>query len=338
MVLQKPAAEAGLDTAVHRYLLEVLGVRANPRPWPGQRTLPYFLQEAYDLRELRLWDRPILLAIDRQAATRGLAHTRGHVDKIRAIAGRPVVYVTETLASYERRHLIAKKVPFIVPGNQLFLPELGLDLREYFRGRARTADVHLSPATQAVLIATLLRVPWQVEWQPPTAVTELGYTPMTLSRVVKELVAAGLATVRNDGKARWIRMASSPADTWERAKPGLRSPVKRLVWAPASPTALPPGARLAGLTALARVSMLADPLEPTYALSPSQWNAVRQARVATLPMQMPGACEWQLWSYSPALAPNSDTVDPLSLMLSLSDEADERVQKALTELRRTLPW
>jgi hypothetical protein len=84
--------------------------------------------------------------------------------------------------------------------------------------------------------------------------------------------------------------------------------------------------------------MLADPPEPTYALSPSQWKAVRQARVETLPMQMPGACEWQLWSYSPALAPNSDTVDPLSLTLSLRDEADERVQKALNELRGAFPW
>jgi hypothetical protein len=337
MALHKPAAAAGLDTAVHRYLLEVLGVRANPRPWPGQRTLPYFLQEAYDLREVRLWDRPILLAIDRQAATRGLAHTRGHVDKIRAIAGRPVVYVTETLASYERRHLIAKKVPFIVPGNQLFLPELGLDLREYFRGRARTADAHLSPATQAALIATLLRVPWQVEWQPATVVSELGYTSMTLSRVVKELVAAGLAAVRNDGKARRVRMAYSATDTWERARPLLRSPITRVVWVRRSPTAQPSGVRLAGLTALARLSMLADPHEPTYALSPLQWKVVR-ARVETLPMRMPDACEWQLWSYSPALAPNRDTVDPLSLMLSLSNEADERVQKALTELRRTLPW
>jgi hypothetical protein len=41
-----------------------------------------------------------------------------------------------------------------------------------------------------------------------------------------------------------------------------------------------------------------------------------------------------VWSYSPALAPNSDTVDPLSLMLSLRDEADERVQKALARAAR----
>jgi hypothetical protein len=329
---------AGMEAAVQRYLHDILGVLPNLRPWPGQRKLPYFLQEAYDLRELRLWDRPLLLAIDRQKGKPGLANARGHLDKIRAIAGHPVVYVTEVLASYERRHLIAKKVPFIVPGNQLFLPELGIDLREYFRGRAPTADALLSPATQAVLIATLLRVPWQVDWQPAAVVAELAYTPMTLSRVVRELVSAGLATVQNEGKARWIRMAHSAADTWERARPLLRSPMKRLVWVPTSPTVLLPGVRLAGLSALARLSMLADPPWPTYALSPSQWTAVRQARVETLRVQMPGACEWQLWHYNPARVSNSETVDPLSLTLSLQDEADERVQKALGELRGKFPW
>ncbi len=188
-----------------------------------------------------------------------MRNARGHLDKIRAIAGHPVVYVTEALASYERRHLIAKKVPFIVPGNQLFLPELGIDLREYFRGRAPTADAHLSPATQAVLIATLLRVPWQADWQPATVVAELGYTPMTLSRVVRELVSAGLATVQNEGKARWIRMASLRCRHVGASEACAAQPAKRLVWVPTSPTVLPPGVRLAGLSALARLSMLADP-------------------------------------------------------------------------------
>ena len=40
------------------------------------------------------------------------------------------------MASYERKRLIEQKVPSIVPGNQLYLPDLGLDLREYFRRRA----------------------------------------------------------------------------------------------------------------------------------------------------------------------------------------------------------
>ena len=46
-----------------------------------------------------------------------------------------MVYVTGALASYERKRLIEQKVPFMVPGNQLYLPDLGIDLREYFRQR-----------------------------------------------------------------------------------------------------------------------------------------------------------------------------------------------------------
>jgi hypothetical protein len=66
----------------------------------------------------------------------------------------PVVYVTGTLASYERKRLIEHKVAFLVPGNQLYLPDLGIDLREYFRRPPAAADTALSPATQAMLIVS----------------------------------------------------------------------------------------------------------------------------------------------------------------------------------------
>jgi len=102
-----------------------------------------------------------------------------------------VVYVTDALASYERRRLIEQKVPFLVPSNQLYLPNLGIDLREYFRKPPTAPETALSPATQAMLIAVLLRKPWCPEWQPAEVLGSLGYTPMTLSRAVKELTAAG---------------------------------------------------------------------------------------------------------------------------------------------------
>src|SRR3989304_4357950 len=82
----------------------------------------------------------------------------------------------------------------------------------------------------------------------------------------------------------------------------------------------PPHFRLAGLSAWARFSMLPEPQWPVYALSPAQWKAATQAGVETLPEQLPGACEWQLWHYNPALVPDGATGDPLSLTLSLQDE------------------
>ena len=73
-------------------------------------------------------------------------------------------------------------------------------------------------------------------------------------------------------------------------------------------------------------------------LSPTQWRAATKAGIEELPEAAAGACEWQLWSYCPALLAGTGVVDPLSLTLSLQDNPDERIQLALDELKAQLPW
>lgn len=325
-----------LPIAVCQYLHEVLGVPTlEVGPWVRADELPYFLRDTFEFGELELLGLHVVLAIPRAGQKQSLSEVRVWLDKARTIAGQPVVYVTEALASYERRRLIEQKIPFIVPGNQLYLPDLGLDLREYFRQRAPAAEAALSPSAQAMLIAALLRQPWEAEWQPSQVGIALGYTPMTLSRVVKELTAAGLATAYPVGRSRWLRMEHPPQQIWERAKPVLRTPVKRTIWVHADP---PATSRLAGLSALARNSMLAEPKWQVSAIGAADWKAAADAGVRELPERIDGAQEWQLWSYSPALLPGAATVDPLSLLLSLQDNTDDRVQIALDELKDLLPW
>ena len=326
-----------LATNVQHYLHETLGVPTSGyQAWAGQDGLPYFLRDAFEFRELNILGHTVLLALDRSPEKPSLGDIRVRLDKVRSVAGRPTVYVTEALASYERKRLIEQKVPFIVPGNQLYLPDLAIDLREYFRQRPSAAESPLSPSAQAMLITALLRPRWEPEWHPAEVATALGYTPMTLSRAVRELSAAGLASVHKAGRSQYLTMAFSPQETWERANPLLRSPVQRTVWTftPLQPD-LP--MRLAGLSALARRSMLTEPRQPVHAVSRAAWQALK-SNVDELPEAVPGAYEWQLWNYNPALQPDSDTVDPLSLMLSLRDSPDERVQSALDALKEQLPW
>jgi hypothetical protein len=337
-MLKKRFRVPAVAAAVRPYLHHTLGIDTVLRPWEGASKLPYFLQDSYELRELRLLDHPVLLAINRRKTTPAPADIRSQLDKLKTLAGRPVVYVTDTLASYERRRLIEQKVPFIVPGNQLYLPALGIDLREYFRQRPEAPETALSPATQALLISVLLREPWNADWQPAETAAGLGYTAMTLSRAVKELSAAGIATVRYEGRTRWLRLDLPPAKIWEKTKPLLRSPVKRSAWARLDTSVLKARLPLAGLSALARQSMLADPPSPVYAVTTSQWKAAVQAGLEALPEATPDASQWQVWSYSPALLPESKTVDPLSLTLSFQDNPDERIQLALDELQERFPW
>ena len=161
---------------------------------------------------------------------------------------------------------------------------------------------------------------------------------MTLSRAVKELSAAGLASAYTVGRARWLRMELPPAQAWERATPVLRTPVKRTVWVAAHEGVAPQPLRIAGLSALARYSMLTEPKWPVYAVTINEWKAAMDAGVCALPEPEARAQEWQIWSYSPALVPGATTVDPLSLILSLQESADERVQLALGEVKGQLPW
>ena len=328
-----------LATAVQHYLREILGFSApNVKPWARASEVPYFLREAFEFCELDLLGHPVILAIGRTTQKQSLSEVRTWLDKLAALAGQPAVYVTDVLASYERRRLIEQKMPFIVPGNQLYLPDLGIDLREYFRQRAPAAEAALSPSAQAMLIAALLHQPWQAEWLPSKVAVALGYTPMTLSRVVKELTAAGLAIAYTVGRSRWLRMEQPPQQIWEQAKPSLRSPIKRTVWVLAEGLAVNRPGRLAGLSAIASYSMLTEPKWPVYAVTNAEWKAATDAGVRELPEPVAGAQEWQLWSYSPALLPGVATVDPLSLTLSLQDNVDDRIQLALDELRGKLPW
>jgi len=338
MLTNQLAGPEHLIAAVGNYLHEVLGIAVpSAKPWARADELPYHLLDAFQFAELELLGQGVVLAISRAEGKLNLSEVRTWLSKVGAVGGQPAVYVTDALASYERRRLIEQKVPFIVPGNQLYLPDLGLDLREYFRQRAPAAEA-LSPSAQAMLITALLRRPWDAEWRPASAAHELGYTPMTLSRVIKELSGAGLASVHTEGRSRWLRMEGSPEAIWERAKPALRTPVKNAVWV-ADPGALPsPRCRLAGLSALARYSMLAEPQWPVYAIPSADWKAATDAGVRQLPEPVAGAQEWQVWSYSPALVPQASTVDPLSLTLSLQDSADDRIQLALDELKEQLPW
>jgi len=346
---------------IERYLQDVLGLTAIVKPWAGGAALPYFLHDAYEFASIELIGAPYVLMLERDKATSAskvrkhldtLAQASGyvlmlerdkatsaskvrkHLDTLAQASGAVGIYVAAALSSYDRKRLVGQRVPFIVPGNQLYLPDLGIDLREYFRQRRETPDKGLSPATQALLISALLN-PWKAEVHPAELNAGLGYTSMTLSRAVKELENAGLASVVGVGRQRWLRFEDNSQAVWRKALPLLRDPVKQSVWAMPDP-GVQQQARLAGESALAHATLLAEPIHPVYAISSEQWKRAQQLGMRALPSPEPGACLWQIWRYDPNICPVAGSVDPLSLILSLRNERDERVQQALSEFEKGL--
>ena len=332
----------GLPDAATDYLQETLGIQPANRPWSGTAKLPYYLQDEFEFHELKVADRSILLAISRRKKHPTPSALRERLEKLKTLTSRPVVYVIGALASYERKRLIEQKVPFIVPGNQLYLPDLGIDLREYFRQPQQESVNAFSPATQALLLRALLAKATQREWNPAAMAQEVGYTAMTVSRVVNELTSAGVARPDQRGRARWLLMDRTPAETWELIRPRLRTPIKRQVWA-RTPTTFDKDAPLAGLSALAYYTQLADPATPVYAVGAEWLRSPGFKSANEIPEPVSGGCQLQVWSYAPILAgsvKNHDkrAVDPLSLSLSFHGNTDERIDIALEELKEQFPW
>ncbi len=322
---------------IQRYLQEVLSTGVRIRPWEDVQRLPFYLRDAYDFAEVVLFNTTCVLVIaDRPLDTE--ADIRRHLEVVAKHAARDVlpIYVTTALASYERRRLIAQGVPFIVPGNQMFLPPLGVDLREYFRDRPDNTNNALSPATQALLFTALLR-PWEDEIHPERLNERFGYTPMTVSRITRELQAAGLAKVFAVGREKWLRFDYGPSDIWQRAQSWLRSPVRRSVWAMHTDDLID-GAPLAGLSALAAQSALADPAYEERAISSDRWKHAHRENMLILSAHEPGAIRWQIWRYDPGYLADHGLVDPLSLIVSLREDTDDRVQQAVEQLEARLPW
>lgn len=323
--------------AIQRYLQEVLGTGILIRPWKDARRLPFYLRDAYGFGEVILFDtRCVLVIADRALDIE--SDIRRHLDMVAKHAPGDVlaIYVTTALASYERRRLITQGVAFIVPGNQMFLPPLGVDLREYFRKRPDPASNAFSPVTQALLFTALLR-PWENEVHPARLNERFGYSSMTVSRAAKELQAAGLAKAFTVGREKWLRFDQGPKDIWQRAQSWLRSPVRRSVWA------LPAGnpiddAPLAGLSALAAQSALADPAYPERAIFSERWKHAQRKDLQVLHVPEPGATRWQMWRYDPRRLTDNGLVDPLSLIVSLREDADDRVQQAVEQLEARMPW
>jgi len=327
-----------VQTVLHeleRYLHDALGVSVKTTPWSGVGQLPPVLRERYRFAKAELLGLRALLVIDANPEEQSPATVRKHLDMLQSKQPAELIYVRARVTAYNRKRLIEQKVPFIVPGNQMYLPMLAIDLREHFR-RIREEAPTFSPSTQVVVLHAMLRDAGQV-LIPSEMAPLLGYSAMTMTRAFDELETAKLAEVTVRGRERCLRFIGDRREIWEKAQPFLRNPVSKRLFIRRIHGA--EGATHAGLTALAHYSMLAPPAYTTYALSREEWKTLRQQhKIIEVPVQDPDVSEIEVWWYSPARFAEHGMVDQLSLYLSLKADHDERTETALEEMMEKIEW
>lgn len=328
-IMEEPFAEA-----LERYLGETLHDRICVTEIGGTFALPSFLERTYKLYEAQIAGRRCIFVAAREnvATPSDIAK---HVGLVRSAIEAVVVFAAPSLSAHNRSRLLSHGVAFVVPGNQLYIPDLAMDLREHFRApKLQDAD-GLSPAAQAVLFHHLLR-PDENASTPSLIAKRLRYSAMSIGRAFDDLVAARLAETEKHGKERHIRFKAAGRQLLDDARGHLRSPVRAVKFVKGDLVGAP--LKTAGESALAELTDLSRPRMEAYAVAASDWKTVARDRGLVETDRHDADYMVETWSYDPAGLSDMPTVDPLSLYAQFKDHSDERVAAAAERLVEGLPW
>ena len=241
------------------------------------------------------------------------------------------VLLKSAINSFNRKRLIGYRIPFIVPGTQMYLPDLMIDLREHFT-KIGLKKEHFSPATQSILIYMINNNdfgPFDVERLNVIS----GYSKATIRRSIHELENSKIGEVIKKKKNKILKITKNSNEIWDTIKNTLKNPVIREICLNHIPEdiLLPE----AGLSALSHYTMISPPKNSTYAVWKDEWNKMcKDPSISKLiePEQTESNIKLQIWSYPPTLKKKRNIVDKYSLFLSLKDSEDERIEQALEEM------
>jgi DNA-binding MarR family transcriptional regulator len=326
-----------LGEAAEAYIQMAFGVRIGLEPVAGA-DLPHFLLDRYRIWRGQLNGEPILLVAMRAPGQGATTEFIKHRELLRRQLGvRLVLLLLDHVPSVVRRQMVERQIGFLAPGAQLYVPEALLDLRERTPTKPPTANEQFGPTTQLLMLASLLG-----EDLDDVNLTQLAerfqVAIMSMSRTLDELETLQLAKARHAGRQRRLHLVVRDRELWQAVEGRLQSPVRKVRTVRGN---LPDDvAPLAGESALAHYTMLAEPRFPHRAIPAARWKQMQRALELRVGFEFDDddRAELETWSYDPRVLAREPVVDRLSLYLSMRNDPDERVAQAAQQLLEPFEW
>ena len=318
---------------IQEYLFRDLGIEAVvvPVEIPG---VPFFIRKQFALYKITALDRELCLLLSQKQSLsqhkfQEIISTFTFIQN----SGLMPVFVFSAMSKPERLELVRQKMAFIVPDSQMFIPSLGLDFSERIPKTVPPKDQRLRPAAQALIIQQILTGNLDgLTVNQASAV--MGYTAMGTLRAANQLNELGICKVTFDGYRKQLVFPADRKSLWEKSKPFLRNPVKKII-SVEDDSALA-GFPYAGEFALAHHSDLSV-TRKTYALHQKDVSSLLdEGKIRIAFASETGCADIQVWSYT---LPSWDgEVDLFSLELSFNDTNDARIKIALLNLEEQRKW
>lgn len=285
--------------------------------------LPMSVSEDFELYEGSILDHHVVLACIDDAGFMAPLQLYKKISLLEQKLNALVILVAEKAVSYKVTRLTKYRINFIIPYKQLFLPSLLMSFR---KETANELPEHITPITQ-MLILYHLEVEAIHGMDTHSLAERLRVSYSSMNRAVRWLYERGLITLTNE-KVKLIDVSETKKDLWEKVLPLLENPIEEIVFTDSNLNALQ-----AGINALSEYTMINREQHECYALTRAELNSLQVPTDKRF-----GNNVIQIWRYSPSLLSGTNTVDKLSLYLSLKDSDDERIQIELDNLIKEIPW
>lgn len=285
--------------------------------------LPMSVSEDFELYEGSILDHHVVLACIDDAGFMAPLQLYKKISLLEQKLNALVILVAEKVVSYKVTRLTKYRINFIIPYKQMFLPSLLMSFR---KETANELPEHITPITQ-MLILYHLEVEAIHGMDTHSLAERLRVSYSSMNRAVRWLYERGLITLTNE-KVKLIDVSETKKDLWEKVLPLLENPIEEIVFTDSNLNALQ-----AGINALSEYTMINREQHECYALTRAELNSLQVPTDKRF-----GNNVIQIWRYSPSLLSGTNTVDKLSLYLSLKDSDDERIQIELDNLIKEIPW
>lgn len=330
-----------------QYIYKVLGTEIQPEPTDKEQlnSLPMYISETYRLYNFVLFNQFLLVVEPKQVDSFSILQTVKHFDLLRRTFAKKVILLLPEITAVNRKRLIGKGINFIVPGKQIYIPELLLDLSENFSNpKTKRTTKKLLPSAQFLLIYHIIHRndKWQIEEHSFKDIAiKTGYSAMAITKAVNNLKSHEMIEIIGE-KEKHIRFVSDRYELWSHAERRnlLLNPVLKQVYVDNKTTNF---RLLSNASALSEYSDMNPSRQKFYALEKKMFYGLQKNNLLSNANDYEGEYCIEIWKYNPETlvgeqASNAPVVDPLSLYLSLKESKDERIEMALEQLIDKVVW
>lgn len=299
----------------------IFGLSIRYEPWDNKSILPLYIVNSYQFYTAYIENiRCIVIKPIEELPT--LPSLKKQIQKIRVIDDVPVVLYSKTISFYRRKSLLENHIPFMTD-KQVFLPFIGtLLVDEKEREKIKDKFVY---STQLLFLAYMYNHEMKVYVSDLSK--SLPFSAMTLSRAVKQLDMTDLFLVYKDGVNKVIESKYSYKELYERIQHYLLTPVRQVGYMDQS--LVTDHMVLSGESALSEMSMLNPSRIRTYAVYEKDFD---NSQLIDELIDPDVQVKVEIWAYNPQLFTHTNIADTLSIVLSLKENKDERIEEVLEDI------